>query len=121
MATVKETYRDPVLDVIDERIAALEKKLERAQPLVDELNRLRQTRRTLLNEKSATSGPGHSGPRLTMEEVVHFLQENGPSSAQDISTALGFPSHTVRSHLSRGKGTRYANVDNGTWALTEEA
>jgi hypothetical protein len=110
---------ESVLDILDEQIGDLEEKLKRVQPLIDELNKLKQTRRVLLSEKSVTGGGGSSGPQLTMEEVVRFLKEHGPSSAQDIAEGLGFDGPRVRSHLSRGKGTRYENSQNGTWALLE--
>src|SRR4030095_6015901 len=109
-----------VLDVLDAQIADLEERLKKAQPLIDELNKLKQTRRVLLSEKSVTGGGGKSGPQLSMEEVVRFLKENGPSSPQDIAEAVGFDVHRVRSHLSRGKGTRYSNPSNGTWGLVED-
>src|SRR5262245_33178911 len=108
-----------VLDVLDEQIEELEEKLKKVQPLIDELNKLKQTRRTLLSEKQVTGGGGRSGPIMTMEEVLRYLEQNGPSSPQAIADGLGFDSARVRSHLSRNKGTRYENVNNGTWQLLE--
>lgn len=110
---------EAILEVIDEQIEELETKLAKVQPLIDELNKLRNTRRVLLNEKGTTGGGGRSGPIMTMEEVVRFLEENGPSSPQEIAEGLGFDSARVRSHLSRNKGTRYENTQNGTWQLLE--
>jgi hypothetical protein len=119
---VKDAYRNPVLDILDEKIEELEKRLEKVQPYVDELNRLRDTRRVLLSEKGVTSGRGggSAGPQLSMEEVVRFLQENGPSGAQASADGVGFDAHRVRSHLSRNKGIRYSNPSNGVWELLEE-
>ena len=109
-----------VLDVLDEQIEELETKLTKVQPLIDELNKLRQTRRVLLSEKGVTGGGGSSTPQLSMEEVVRYLKEHGSSSPQDIADAVGFDVHRVRSHLSRHKGTRYDNPSNGQWALMED-
>jgi hypothetical protein len=110
---------ESVLDILDEQIEDLEERLKKVQPLIDELNKLRQTRRVLLSEKQATGGGGHSGPQLSMEEVVRFLKENGPSGPTEIAEGVGFDDRRVRSHLSRHKGTRYENIANGSWALIE--
>jgi predicted ArsR family transcriptional regulator len=110
---------ESVLDILDEQIEDLEERLKKVQPLIDELNKLKQTRRVLLSEKSVTGGGGHGGPTLSMEEVVRFLSEHGPSSPGEIAEGVGFDVHRVRSHLSRHKDTRYENVANGSWALLE--
>lgn len=109
-----------ILDALDEQIAELEAKLKKVNPLIQELNVLKQTRRTLLSERATTSGGGNSRVQLTMEEVVHAMNEhpNGMTPTE-IAEATGAPGGTVRSHLNRGKGTRYAHHD-GLWFLTEQ-
>lgn len=96
-----------VLEVLDEQIEALEKRLTKVQPLINELNQLKQTRRVLLSEKGNTSGGGRSGVQLTQEQVIHFLRENGPSTPQQIADGCGVANTVVRSHLSRHKDTTY--------------
>lgn len=113
--------QEAVLDVLQEQIEELEEKLKRVQPLIDELNKLKSARRALLSERGTTSGGGGNGRvKLSMEEVVHYLQENPGSTPQEISEALSVDGHIVRSHLSRGKGTRY-DLRDGKWYLTEDS
>lgn len=109
--------QEAVLEVIDDQITELEEKLKKAQPMLNELERLRSTRRALLSERGVTSG-GNGRKRLSMEEVIHYLDEHGPSMPEEIADALGFPPSTVRSHLTRHKGIRYIRVKDG-WDLTE--
>jgi hypothetical protein len=109
-----------VLDAIDEQIAVLEKKLEKAKPLFDELSRLRSARRALLSERGATANSG-ARARLDMESVVHYLRENQPSTSMAVGEALGFSDATVRSHFNRHKGTRYDQNGDGLWMLLEDS
>lgn len=109
-----------VLDILDAQIAELEEKLKKAQPLINELNRLKATRRTLLSEKGTTSGAGASAnARLSQEEVIHYLRENGPSAPADIASALGVDSTIVRSHLARHKDVTYENLGNRQWGYID--
>jgi hypothetical protein len=110
-----------VLDVIDEQIEELEEKLKKAQPMIDELAKLRRTRATLLDERRPTGGGGRRGTMLSLESVIHYLRENGPSTPQDVATALGVDSTVVRSHFNRYNDSRYAkNNGDGTWRLIGE-
>lgn len=111
--------KEAVLNVIDEQIQHLEVKLRKVQPLLDELNSLRATRRVLLSERT-TTGAGASRHTLSMESVILYLKEHGPSMPQEIADALGVPSATVRAHLSRHKDERYVNTGQG-WCLTEDS
>lgn len=104
-----------VLEVLDEQIEGLEQKLEKVQPLINELNRLRQTRRVLLAEKGTTGGGGRSGTVLTQEQVIHYLRENGPSQPITIAQALGVKETTMRSHLNRNRDTTYERNGDGNW------
>ena len=114
------TRKQAVLDVLQEQIDELETKLKKVQPLIDELNSLKATRRALLSERGSTSGgAGNGRVQLSMEEMINYLTENPGSTPQEISEALGVGGQIVRSHLSRGKGTRYDNR-NGKWYLTEQ-
>lgn len=108
-----------VLAVIDSQLERINKVLTKVQPYIDERDRLMRVRRTLLSEKALTGGAGGDGARMSMEEVVTFLREHGPSTPSEISEGLGFDSPRVRSHLSRGRGERYWN-ENGKWGLIGE-
>ena len=108
-----------VLDVLDEQIEALEKKLAKYKPFFDELNTLKQTRRVLLSERMTTGGGGHSGPRLSMEEVIRALDGEEGMSVAAVSEAVGFSENTVRSHLNRHKDVRYHQNGDGLWSLIE--
>ena len=50
-----------ILEVLDEEIAELEQKLQKVQPLFDELGRLRKARATMLDERSTTGSPRGGG------------------------------------------------------------
>jgi predicted transcriptional regulator len=113
--------KSAVLDVLDEQIAMLEKKLEKAKPLFDELNQLKQTRRVLLSERMTTGGGGASGPRLSMEEVINSMTDEEGMSVSAIAEAVGFSENTVRSHLNRHKDVRYEQNGGGLWTLFGES
>jgi hypothetical protein len=105
-----------VLDILDEQIDALEEKLKKVQPIIDELQRLKRTRATLLNERG-TTGKISASTRLTMEEVIHTLRELGPSTPNAIAEKLGVDVTVVRSHLNRYRDQRYDRNGEGTWHL----
>ena len=108
-----------VLEVLDEQIEELEVKLAKAQPLINELNRLKQTRRVLLSEKGTTGGAGHPNAQLSQEMVITFLKEVGSATPAEIAEKYGVPGATVRSHLARHKDTTYERNDEGEWELME--
>jgi DNA-binding NarL/FixJ family response regulator len=108
-----------VLDVLDEQIKKKEKMLAKVQPHIDELNRLKRTRATLLNERGTTGSIG-SGTRLTMEEVIVAMREAGGSATPTaIAERLSVDVNTVRSHLNRHKDSRYTK-DGDEWTLIGE-
>jgi hypothetical protein len=109
-----------VLDVLDEQIAELEEKLAKYQPYFDELNNLKRTRATLLDEKRTTSGGGRANAQLTMEQMIQDLRDNGPSTAVESANRLGVNVTIVRSHLNRYKDRRYAANGDGKWRLIGE-
>lgn len=107
----------PVLDILDEQIEKLEKKLAKVQPYINRLNKLKQTRRVLLDEKGLTGGKGNAGrAQLTQEEVITVMRDRpqGVTPAH-ISERLGVDGTTVRSHLNRHKDTTYQRNDEGLW------
>jgi hypothetical protein len=112
--------KNRILEAIDEEIHALEEKLQKVQPLIDELNQLKRTRATLLSERTTTGSIG-ARTRLNMESVVHALRENDnePMTAVDIASAVGVDATVVRSHLNRFKDQRYEKDGEG-WILIGE-
>lgn len=106
-----------VLDFIDEKIEELEERLAKARPLMDELDRLRATRRTLLAEKRTTSGSGNSRVTATMEEVIHHIRTNGPSTSQEIADSIGAKPNTVRAMMNRNRDVRFDQDENNRWSL----
>jgi len=111
------TRQQTILDVVDEQIKELEDKLQKIQPLIDELAKLKRTRQVLLSERSVTGGV-RSGVRITMEQVIHALREReGSSNVTDLASDLGVDPTVIRSHLNRYRDERYARGDNGDWTL----
>jgi hypothetical protein len=110
-----------VLDAIEEQIAELEELLAKAQPKINELNSLKASRRALLAERGVTGGGGNPNTQLSMEEVIAWMRENESGTPQEIAEALSVDGTIVRSHLSRGKGTRYQrDEETGEWSLIGE-
>ena len=110
-----------VLDALDAEINELEEKLAKYQPYFDELNALKRTRATLLDEKRVTSGGGRANAQLTLEQMIQDLRDNGPSTAVESANRLGVDVTIVRSHLNRYKDRRYAANGDGRWRLIGEA
>lgn len=109
-----------LLEAIDAEIEGIEEKLAPYQKYIAELNRLKATRRVLLDERRSTSGGGGKGSKLSMEEVIQYLRDNGPSSAIEIAEGLSVESNVVRAHLSRHKDTRYEQGPDKDWWLIGE-
>jgi len=112
--------KNRILEALDEEIHALEERLAKAQPLIDELNQLKRTRATLLSERTTTGSIG-ARTRLNMESVIHALRENDNEAmtAVDIASAIGIDPTVVRSHLNRYKDQRYEKNGDG-WTLIGE-
>lgn len=112
--------KNRILEALDEEIHALEEKLAKAQPLIDELNQLKRTRATLLSERTTTGSIG-SRTRLNMETVIHALRENDNEemTPQEIADAIGVDVTVVRSHLNRYKDQKYEKGADG-WSLIGE-
>jgi hypothetical protein len=109
-----------VLDALDEQINELETKLKKVQPLIDELNSLKRTRATLLDERRVTSGGGRRATMLTMETMIHYLRENGASTPSEAAEGLGLDENVVRSHFNRYRDQRYSKNGDGRWRLIGE-
>lgn len=109
-----------VLDSLDEQIEEIEDKLKPAQKLMDELQVLRRTRATLLDERRPTGGGGRSGTVVQMETIILDLKTNGPSTAVEVAERTGTPVTAVRSHLNRYRDQRYDQIDGNQWRLIGE-
>jgi hypothetical protein len=105
-----------VLTVLDEQIAELERKLAEVQPLIDELNRLKRTRATLLSERPAQSRVGRR-PQLTADAVVQAFREHGDMTANQLADRTGVDPTVARSHLNRYRDDRYTQGADGVWSL----
>lgn len=123
MANTKLTNSQQiVLDALDVEIEKWETKLAKVQPMINELNRLKKTRATLLAERSTTGGVGggRRNAQLTMETVIHAFREHGDMSATELAERTGVDATIARSHLNRYRDQRYAQTDNGGWRLIGE-
>jgi hypothetical protein len=114
------TRKRAVLELLDEQIEELETKLKKYQPFFDELNQLKRTRATLLDERRVTGGGGRASAQLTLEQVIQDLRDNGPSTPVEIGERLHVDNTIVRSHLNRYKDRRYEANGDGNWRLIGE-
>jgi CRP-like cAMP-binding protein len=109
---------------MDAEIEELAKKLEKVQPLVDELQRLRRARSVMLDEKSLTGKPragGRSGNTgAQMETVIAYLREHGEASTTELADYVGTTVASIRTHLNRYRDERYRQTNDGNWALIGE-
>lgn len=110
-----------LLEVFDEEISTLEAALAKFQPRIDELAQLKKARATLLSERTTTGAVG-GRTQLTMEMMVSYFRGNNNEWAQpqEIADHYGIPGQIVRSHLSRGKDTRYEYDHEEGWRLIGE-
>jgi DNA repair exonuclease SbcCD ATPase subunit len=107
-----------VLEALDEEIEELEAKLQKVQPLFDELQRLRKARSVMLDERSTTGKPrGKNGGGAQMETIITYLREHATATTTELAEYVGTTVPTIRAHLNRYKDERYHTDGNGTWSL----
>lgn len=111
-----EDMKQEMLDMIDEKIEALEAKLKPYEKLIELRNNLRAQRRALLGGNKLTGG---SGARVRQEDMVEFLGQHPEGvSVADITKHFDSTQSTISSHLYRGKHDRYIKRDN-RWFLRD--
>jgi CRP-like cAMP-binding protein len=120
------TREDTILEALDVEIEALEKKLQKVQPLFDELNRLRKARAVMLDEKSTTGNPrgggrktnlGRNSQGAQMETIIAYLRENEEASTSELAEYVGTTVGSIRAHLNRYRDERYRQNGDGNWSL----
>jgi DNA-directed RNA polymerase specialized sigma24 family protein len=99
-----------VVAEIDERLKSLDEQLAAHEDLLDERERLRAARATLLGEKPTG--------QITQDQVADYLAEHPGSKPADIASALGVSAGRVSAHLYRAKTTRFLSRPDG-WYLRE--
>lgn len=112
-----------IVESIEEELEAIEKKLRKYDPLIQQRTKLQAARRALLNERSATGGGGGRG--LSQAEVVDYMREHSDEegvagfTVYDIAKGLGVTEAVVRGHLNRGKDERFEKAADNKWDLRE--
>jgi transcription initiation factor IIE alpha subunit len=122
------TREQTILDAMDEEIEELEKKLQKVQPLFDELNRLRKARGVMLDERSLTGKPrgggktnlGRGSQGAQMETIITYLREHGEASTTELAEYVGTTVGSIRAHLNRYRDERYRQNGGGNWSLIGE-
>jgi hypothetical protein len=99
-----------VVAEIDERLKSLDEQLAAHEDLLDERERLRAARATLLGEKPTG--------QITQDQVADYLAAHPGSKPGDIASALGVSAGRVSAHLYRAKTTRFLSRRDG-WYLRE--
>jgi hypothetical protein len=118
MAVEDQDFVTPLVESINKRLRAIDKKLEPFQGLIEQKRRLEGSRRVLLAERAATANGGGKG--LSQEEVVQWMTQNpGPHTVYEIAQGLSTTESVVRGHLNRGKDERFEKLDNKKWELRD--
>jgi hypothetical protein len=99
-----------VVAEIDRRLAALDDELRGYAELLEERERLRAARATVLGARSTG--------QISQEDVAGFLGEHPGSAPREIAAAFGVSANRVSAHLLRGKTSRFVSRDGG-WYLRE--
>lgn len=99
-----------VIAGIDERLADLNRELASHEELLQERERLRAARATLLGESPVG--------QISQEDVAAFLAEHPGSRPGEIARALGVSTGRVSAHLYRAKTTRFVSRSDG-WYLRD--
>jgi len=97
-----------VVAEIAEKLKTLDEQLAAQQELLDERERLRAARSTLLGE-------GPAG-QISQDDVAAYLAEHPGARPGEIAQALGVSSGRVSAHLYRAKHTRFVSRGDG-WHL----
>lgn len=110
------------LDVIEQQLTKVNKVLKKVEPLIARRDKLMAARRVLLSTNSTTGGAGSPRTRLSMDEVVSVFRSNKKKTrytVAQLAEQLSVTPSTVRSHLNRNRDTRYEQLEDGRWKLTE--
>jgi hypothetical protein len=118
MAVEDQDFVTPLVESINKRLRAIDKKLEPFQGLIEQKRRLEGSRRVLLAERAATANGGGKG--LSQEEVVQWMTQNRGTvhTVYQIAQGLSTTESVVRGHLNRGKDERFEK-DNNQWELRD--
>jgi len=112
-----EEYMSTAVLELDEKIEAIDRRLAPYQDLINTKNKLMAARRALLGKNSATGG---TGTRITLEEVVDYLDKNPGTTASLIAEEFGVQLSTITSHVYRNPG-RFVKKDGRLWKRDPEA
>ena len=102
-------------------VREIDQELRRLQRREAELS---AERARLLSARAALTGRASVGPsrgrRISQDDIAEFLAEHPGSWPAQIAEALGVPVTNISAHLYRGKGERFARLENG-WHLHSPA
>jgi hypothetical protein len=102
---------------INAAIEDLDRRLEVYDRVKQHRDRLLASRRALMGVGNKMTGSG--GSRITADEVARYLEQNGPTTTQDMAVALSTTDAVIRGHMSRGKDERFSKNGDNKWALID--
>jgi len=119
-AFVEQNVQD-ALDIIDEKLAEVNKKLEVFDRVKEERDKLQAARRALLGVGNKMTGSG--GSRITADEVAKWMEDNANGHTDGFTPAemakgLSTTDAVVRGHMARGAGERFLKINN-KWKLND--
>jgi hypothetical protein len=120
--TKKEKF-DPQ-SIIDEQVVSIDEALESIERRMKPYEALNAKKQQLLSARRALLGgnrtTGAGGTRVTMEDIVGFLNDNPGSLPSAIAERFGVGQGTISSHLYRNKD-RFIKKDGKYYVRDPEA
>jgi DNA-binding transcriptional ArsR family regulator len=108
---------DAQVESINRAIAEIDKRMKPYEALAEKKLQLVSARRALLGTGNRMTS--NSGTRVTLDDIVQFLNENPGASPGQIAENFGVTQGTVSSHLYRNKD-RFVRNNGSYWVRDPE-
>jgi hypothetical protein len=105
--------KQAILDITEEQLRKIEKKLAPFKELIQEQKDLLRVRSQILSERGGSRGT------INPETIRAYFskRDNAPASVSRIARKLSIDPSALRSHLHRGKDKSYLQNEEGDWSV----